>query len=148
MKVTLSRLTLFDPMDYIYSPWNSPGKNTGVGRLSLLQGIFPIWGSNSGSCIVGRFLTIWATREAALTHKAKSYWYNLTKASPNCRKLVIFRPSFEDSVNSIIQSSLYFPSNSFIQYLYCLWGLSCYYFSTLSCELSFSNSLYGAVFDV
>jgi len=25
-------------MDY---PWNSPGQNTGVGSLSLLQGIFP-----------------------------------------------------------------------------------------------------------
>ena len=25
----------------LYSPWNSPGQNTGVGRLSLLQGIFP-----------------------------------------------------------------------------------------------------------
>ena len=24
-----------------YSPWNSPGQNTGVGSLSLLQGIFP-----------------------------------------------------------------------------------------------------------
>ena len=27
----------------LYSPWNSPGQNTGVGSLSLLQGIFP-WG--------------------------------------------------------------------------------------------------------
>ena len=26
----------------LYSPWNSPGQNTGVGNLSLLQGIFPI----------------------------------------------------------------------------------------------------------
>ena len=25
----------------LYSPWNSPGQNTGVGSLSLLQGIFP-----------------------------------------------------------------------------------------------------------
>ena len=25
----------------LYSPWNSPGQNTGVDRLSLLQGIFP-----------------------------------------------------------------------------------------------------------
>ena len=25
----------------LYSPWNSPGQNTGVGRLSLLQGIVP-----------------------------------------------------------------------------------------------------------
>ena len=24
-----------------YSPWNSPDQNTGVGSLSLLQGIFP-----------------------------------------------------------------------------------------------------------
>ena len=30
----------------LYSPWNSPGQNTGVGRLSLLQGIFPTQGSN------------------------------------------------------------------------------------------------------
>ena len=25
----------------LYSPWNSPGQNAGVGSLSLLQGIFP-----------------------------------------------------------------------------------------------------------
>ena len=25
----------------LYSPWNPPGQNTGVGSLSLLQGIFP-----------------------------------------------------------------------------------------------------------
>ena len=31
-----------------YSPWNSPGQNTGVGSLSLLQGIFPTQGSNPG----------------------------------------------------------------------------------------------------
>ena len=29
-------------------PWNSPGKNTGVGRCALLQGIFPTQGLNSG----------------------------------------------------------------------------------------------------
>ena len=25
----------------LYSPWHSPGQNTGMGSLSLLQGIFP-----------------------------------------------------------------------------------------------------------
>ena len=30
------------------SPWNSPGQNTGVGSLSLLQGIFPTQGCNPG----------------------------------------------------------------------------------------------------
>ena len=29
-------------------PWNSPGKNTGVGSHSLLQGIFPNQGPNRG----------------------------------------------------------------------------------------------------
>ena len=31
-----------------YSPWNSPGQNTGVGSCSLLQGIFSTQGSNPG----------------------------------------------------------------------------------------------------
>ena len=37
-------VTLCDPMDY--TVWNSPGQNSGVGSLSLLQGIFPTQGSN------------------------------------------------------------------------------------------------------
>ena len=32
----------------LYSPRNSPDQNTGVGRLSLLQGNFPTQGSNPG----------------------------------------------------------------------------------------------------
>ena len=32
----------------LYNPWNSPGQNTGMGSLSLLQGIFPTQGSNPG----------------------------------------------------------------------------------------------------
>ena len=47
--------TLCDPMDYrvyigarLLCPWNSPGKNTGVGCHDLLQGIFPTHGSNPG----------------------------------------------------------------------------------------------------
>ena len=46
VKVTQLCLTLCDTKDY--SPWNSPGQNTGVGSLSLLQGIFPTQGSNPG----------------------------------------------------------------------------------------------------
>ena len=38
-------LTLCDPM---VCPWGSPGKNSGVGSYSLLQGIFPTQGSNPG----------------------------------------------------------------------------------------------------
>ena len=45
-KVTQSCSTLCYPMEY--SPWNSLSQNTGVGSLSLLQGIFPTQGSNPG----------------------------------------------------------------------------------------------------
>ena len=42
---SLSRVQLLWP-HVIYSPWDSPGQNTGVGSLSLLQGIVPTQGSN------------------------------------------------------------------------------------------------------
>ena len=32
----------------LYSPWNSPGQNTGVGSHPLLQGLFPTQGSKPG----------------------------------------------------------------------------------------------------
>ena len=38
VKVAQSYLTHFNPWT-IYSPWNSPGQKTGVGSLSLLQGM-------------------------------------------------------------------------------------------------------------
>ena len=46
LKVAQLCPTLCNTMEY--SPWNSPGQNTGMGSLSLLQGIFPIQGSNPG----------------------------------------------------------------------------------------------------
>ena len=50
--VTESCSTLRDPMDCqparLFRPWNSPGKNTGAGSHSLLQGIFLTQESNPG----------------------------------------------------------------------------------------------------
>ena len=45
--------TLCDPM---VCPWNSPGKNTGVGCHSLLQGIFATQGLNPGLLHCGQIL--------------------------------------------------------------------------------------------
>ena len=47
VKVTQSCPTLCGPHG-LYSPWNSPGHNTGVGGLFLFQGIFPTQGLNLG----------------------------------------------------------------------------------------------------
>ena len=43
----------------LYSPWNSPGQNSGVGSLFLLQGIFPTQVLNPG-------LSHWASLVAQL----------------------------------------------------------------------------------
>ena len=50
VKVAQSCLTVCHPMDF-HSPWNSPGQNTGVGSLFLLQGIFLTQGSNPGPAL-------------------------------------------------------------------------------------------------
>ena len=48
--VSESLSVMSDPLQPhgLYGPWNSLGQNTGVGSLSLLQGIFPTQGSNPG----------------------------------------------------------------------------------------------------
>ena len=65
------------------SPWNFPGKSTGVGCHFLLQGIFPTQGSNLVSCIPGRHFTIWATREV---HHAKCQAGWGTSWNQDCRE--------------------------------------------------------------
>ena len=45
-------------------PWNSPGRNTGVGSRSLLQGIFPTQEWNPRLLHCRQILYCWATREA------------------------------------------------------------------------------------
>ena len=72
MKVKVIQLCLtlcnhgsFNVFWTVYNPWSSPGQNTGVGSLSLLQGIFP----TQVSCIVGVFFIRWATREAPRIHR-------------------------------------------------------------------------------
>ena len=71
---SLSHVQLF------VTPWNSLGKNTGVGSHFLLQGIFPTQGLNPGLLIVGRFFTIWAIREAQGTDENLKNLENVQKS--------------------------------------------------------------------
>ena len=52
VSIAQSHLTFCDPIAYspprLLCPWGSPGKNTGVGCHSLLQGILLTQGSNLG----------------------------------------------------------------------------------------------------
>ena len=70
--------TLHNPMDC--SPpgssihGDSPGKNTEMGCLALLQGIFPTQGLNSGLLIAGWFFTVWTTRDHNKLWKILREW--------------------------------------------------------------------------
>ena len=47
-------------------PWDSPGRNPGMGRHFLLQRIFPAQGSNPGLLHCRQILYHWATKEAQI----------------------------------------------------------------------------------
>ena len=81
----------------LYSPWNSPSQNTGVGSLSLLQGIFPTQGSNPGLLHCRQILH-------HLSHKGK----------PNCHH---FDLSFLVSPHSSHASFLYTSGTVLFFYL-------------------------------
>ena len=56
MKVKVTQLCPTLPPHGLYSQWNSPGQNPGVGSLSLFQGMFPTQGLNPGLPHCGRIL--------------------------------------------------------------------------------------------
>ena len=56
----------------LYSPWNSPGQNSGVGSLFFSRGSSQPRDRTQVSRIAGRFFTSWATREA----QCRRPWFN------------------------------------------------------------------------
>ena len=71
----------------LYSPWNSPGQNTGVDSHSLLQGIFLTQGSNSSLLQCRQILY-------HLSYRGSPYsWLNFTSYFQGMLWLVIsYRP--------------------------------------------------------
>ena len=65
------------------SPWNSPGQNTGVGSLSLLQGIFPTQGLNPGLPHCRRILYQLSHRGSSLLQFADIFVFYKLKVCGN-----------------------------------------------------------------
>ena len=60
---------------WLLCPLNSPGKNTGVGCHSLLQGIFLLRDQTWVSSIAGRFFIIWTTGKSRYSRgRGVSLW--------------------------------------------------------------------------
>ena len=104
--VTQSRRTLRPhgllPTGLLY-PWNSSGKNTGMGSDSLLRGSSWCRDRTQASCIAGRFFTVWSTREA--------YYVNLYFRNLSVITFLSFKWNFENPYPALFFS----PGN------HCLW---------------------------
>ena len=131
VKVTQSCPTLSDPVDY--SPWNSPGQNTGMGSLSLLQRIFPTQGSNPNIRIAGKFFSSWATKEA------QEYWdgslsifqqifptQESSRGLLHC-KLILHQLSYQGS--SFILPAVFYFNEIIDKYYICIYEICMNYIS-------------------
>ena len=88
----------------LYSPWNSPGQNSGVGSLSLLQGIFP----TQVSLTAGRFFTCEPRGEALPCRGARTIqWSNACvtalRLTSDFESLVLYKPSVRRAIIFIMQ---------------------------------------------
>ena len=86
-----------------YSPWNSPGQDTGVDGLSLLQGIFPTQGLNPGFPHCRWILSSWATREAQEYWSAQPFPSSADLPNPGIKlgspalQVAFYQPSYQGS---------------------------------------------------
>ena len=86
-----SCLVVYDPLQPhgLYRPWNSLGQNTGVGSITLLQGIFPTQGLNPG-----------------LLHCKKilyhlSYQGNQSEFIIDHKKLIMIKPVKQEDIQAV-----------------------------------------------
>ena len=127
----------------ILCPWNSPGKNTGVGCHALLWGVFPTQGLNPGLPCCKWILYVWATKEAP---KDRYCWINMYKVSRILKfigaksRMVITKSWGWGGVRSCLMSiefQIFFSEKILVIYFTTLW----IYLTLLNCTLKMVNSI-------
>ena len=83
----------------LYSPWNFLGQSTGVGCLSLLQGIFPTQGWNLGFLDCRQILY-------QLSHREAQYIYTHTHTHTHIYIDIYYKYIFKTMFSSNIYTSL------------------------------------------
>ena len=90
----------------LYSPWNSPGQNTGVGSFSILQGIFPTEGSNPGLLHCRQILYQLNHKGSPLKNKTK----NKTKQKTELASTVYVQSSLRNLPSRLtLQNAIFDP---------------------------------------
>ena len=92
MSESESRSIVSDPLSPhgLYSPWNSPGQDTGVGSLFLLKGIFPTQGLNPGLSHCRRILYQQSHKGSPRTLECVAYPFSSGSSGPRNRTGVSF----------------------------------------------------------
>ena len=99
----------------LYKPWNSPGQNTGVGSLSLLEGIIPTQGSNPGlpQCKWILFEPPGKPKNTGVGSLSLLQWIFLTQESNHsllhCRH-ILYQLSCQGSPESTVGAKLFVPN--------------------------------------
>ena len=105
MKVAQSCPFFCDPTIWpsrFVCPFSSPGKNTGVGRRSLLQGIFPTQKSNRGLLRCRQFLYQLSYQESLFKQYFTAFFLNPFNVFPMPLLDVLSRYPFPPDFTSII----------------------------------------------
>ena len=101
--MTCPTLCLVSDSLRLYSPWNSPGQNSGVGRFSLLQGTFPTQGSNPGLSHSRQILYQLSHQRSPKTYpfsRGSSQLENRTQVS--CRQ-ILYQLSYQGTKDATIK---------------------------------------------
>ena len=77
----------------LYSAWNSPGQNPGVGSLSLLQGIFPTQGWNPGLLHCRRIL--YQLNVSCVCNLCQAFGLERNTEPQTCMDSQVSEPSFQ-----------------------------------------------------
>ena len=152
VKVSVSHVQLFETPWTVarQTPlsWNSPGKNIGEGSHSLLQGIFPTQGSNSGLlycrlilyCLSHTLLRATCNNARSLSFAigvaCQNYFLSIDKGDKWCLRVDLVRTSL------IIKSIWSFPMMkghhiAFLRIVYCVFCFFYIYIFNFDCKSSF-----------
>ena len=85
----------------LYSPWNSPGQNTGVDSHSLLQGIFPTQGSNPDLLHYRQILFQLSHKGSTRILERVAYPFSSRSSQPRNRSGVSCKKSYPNITNTI-----------------------------------------------
>ena len=94
---------LLSPVQLFATPWNSPGQNTGVDSLSLLQGIFPTQVSH----IADGFFTSWPFRAKTNgIHERNPEQKWSRERETYSKKRILYRILYDSHTPKRVQNSL------------------------------------------